>query len=141
MRGIQEEKVYAHMRRNVRKSVTLKLKHFEVRVRAVIKTQGRDPFESILPLIKISSIKKNLIRDEILFEVKRIPKIIDADMEIEVFAIYGASTADGEYKRYLGEMHFYLSKRDTDDKTTYKYKGAQPYYKHREKHSFIPEGL
>ncbi len=137
----KERKVYVRMRRNVRKSVVLKFKHFEIRVRAIITTKNQAPFEKVLPLIKIKYLKRLFIRNEILFELRKVVGVIEADLDIEVFAVYGTQSYIGEYKRYLGELDFFMSSIDDNDKTTYSYRDGIPYYLQPDKSSFIEEGL
>lgn len=137
----KEEYTYVKMRRNVRKKVSLKFKHYELRVKAEITSSEQKPFTSILPLIKIKYLKRYFIREEILFELRKIKGCKDADLMIEVFAVYGVETAIGEYKRYLGELDFFMSGVDTYEQTTYRYKKSLAYFQQPEKSSFIPEGL
>ena len=141
--GYHEEGTYVKMRRNVRKKITLSFQHYEIRVRAYcITKQNRDTrFESILNTIKISVLKRMFIRDEILFELKKIKDIIEADLEIDVYAVYGTETYHGEYKRYLGELQFFMSGIDNYEQTTYRHKNSSAYFQHPEKSKFIPERL
>ncbi len=141
MQGSKERRTYVQMRRNVRKSVALKFKHFEVRVRAIITTKGKREFESVLPLIKIKYLKRLFIRDEILYELRKVSGIVSADLDIEIFSVYGTATYIGEYKRYLGELDFFMSSIDDNEKTTYSYKDSVPYFKQPGKSDFIEEGV
>ena len=129
------------MRRNVRKSVSLKFRHFEVRVNSVITTKNGAPFERVLPLIKIKYLKRYFIRDEILFELRKVNDIVSAELDIEIFSVYGANSYAGEYKRYLGELDFFMSSIDDNEKTTYHYRDSKPYFKQPDKHDFIEERL
>ena len=137
----KEETVLVRMRRNIRKSVILKFKNYELRVKAQVVTTDNSHFESILPLIKIRFLKRYFIREEILFELKRIKGIRDADLLIEVFGVYGTENYIGEYKRYLGEMNFFMAGINQDDKATYTHKKSLAYFQQPEKSNFIPEGL
>ena len=141
MSRYKEESTYVKMRRNVRKKVSLGFKHYELRVQAEITVPGQDPYESILPTIKITYLKRQFVRDEILFELKKIKGCRDADLLIEVFAVYGTETYIGEYKRYLGELDFFMSGVDDYEQTTYRYKKSLAYFQQPEKSSFIPERL
>jgi len=141
MSRYKEEYTYVKMRRNVRKTVLLKFKHYELRVKADIVIANQKPFESILPLIKIKNLRRYFIKEEILFELKKIKGCKEADLMIEVFAVYGVETSIGEYKRYLGELDFFMSGVDTYEQATYSYKKSFAYFQQPEKSSFIPERL
>lgn len=137
----REELTYVRMRRNVRKRVTLPFKHYELRVKAFVECEGQAPFESIMPLIKIKYLKRLFIKEEIQFDLQKIKGIQNADLEIEVFAVYGTDTYIGEYKRYLGELHFYMSGISKNEETIYRYKNSLAYFQQSEKSDFIPERI
>jgi len=138
----QEEYTYVRMRRNVRKTVSLNFKHYELRVKALVSVNSRgEQFEAILPLIKISTLKRWFIRDEILYELRKINGIVNADLEIEVFAVYGTERYLGEYKRYLGELFFVMRNINEYDKTEYRYQNSKAYFQQPDKSEFIPERL
>jgi len=137
----REELSYIKMRRNVRKSVVLKFKHYEIRVKAIINPGIFESFESILPLIKLKKLKRYFIREEILYELKKIKGVENADLLIEVFGVYGTERSIGEYKRYLGELNFFMSGVDHYEQTTYRYKGSKVYFQQPDKHSFISERI
>lgn len=137
----REELTYVRMRRNVRKKVSLPFKHYELRVKAMVECEGQTPFESIMPLIKIKYLKRLFVKDEIQYDLQKIKGIQNADLEIEVFAVYGTETYIGEYKRYLGELNFYMSSISNNEKTIYRYKDSLAYFQQPEKSDFIPERI
>ena len=140
MARYKEESTYVKMRRNVRKSVNLKFKHYELRVKGEIET-STNKFESILEPIKMTYLKRWFIREEIIFELQKIKGVINADLLIEVFAVYGTDTSIGEYDRYLGELEFFVSGLDRYDKITYRHKNSLAYFQQPEKSDFIPKRL
>ncbi len=141
MQRHKEERVYSQMRRNVKKSVSLRFKHYELRVKAIVEANGQEPYDSILPIIKMKFLKRMFIRDEILYELRQYKGLTSADLTIEVFAVYGTETYIGEYKRYLGELFFFMSNIDKHDQTTYRYKTGVPYFQDPNKSNFIPERI
>lgn len=137
----REELTFVQMRRNVRRQVKLSFKHYELRVKAEIFVPKTEPFESLLPLIKIKYLKKYFIREEILYELKKIKSCKDADLLVEVFSVYGSETYLGEYKRYLGELQYFMSGIDNYEQTTCNLKKSLSYFQQPGKSDFIPEGL
>ncbi len=138
----KEEMTYSIMRRNVRKQVVLPFKFYRLRVEATLSISTQlTPLKTILPPIQLSYLKRWFIREEILTELRKIKNIKDADLHIEVFAVYGTSKAIGEYERYLGELFFFMSDIHAYDKTEYRYKASKAYYEQPEKSDFIAKRL
>lgn len=139
--GHREDYTYSKMRRNVRATVQLPFKNYEIRAKALITVDyKKEPFEVILPLIKLRRLKRWYLRNEVIFELKQIKGVVSADTMLEVFGVYGTQRAPGEYKRYLGELFFFVSNLNNDD-TEYRYKDSKVYWQQPEKSSFIEERL
>jgi len=136
----KEEAIYGKMRRNVSRTVSLKFKHYELRTKALIET-SKEQFEVILPSIKLKSLKRWFIREELIFEVKKIKNAVNADLQVEVFSVYGTETYIGEYSRYLGELEIFVAGIDKYEQTSYRFKKALTYFQQPEKSDFIPERL
>jgi hypothetical protein len=138
----QEDLTYGRMRRNVRKNVILPFKFYELRIEATLLVDYQpEKFSAILPLIKLSYLKRWFVREEILFELRKISGVVDADLHIEVFAVYGTERAIGEYKRYLGELFFYMSNVNENEHTQYQYRKSELYFKQPDKSNFIEERI
>lgn len=133
-----EERTLLRMRQNVRKSVRLTFKCYEVRIKAQMKTKTNS-FEIIPPAFQLVYLRRDYIRDEIRHEVKKVVGAIEADCMIEIFAVYHQDTSIGEYHRYLGELDFVFYGLDVYDKAPAKYKNALAYFEQPEKRKFIPK--
>lgn len=137
----REDALYSRMRKNVTKQVRLDFSHYEIRVEADVKVNYQlDSYKTILPTIKISYLKRCFIRDEVLLEIRKIKGIIEADVHLEVFAVYNIERAIGDYKRYLGELFMFMSNIPYDN-TKSSYKASKAYFEQPEKSDFIPEGI
>lgn len=142
VRKHREDVIYAVMRRNVRKQVVLPFKFYQLRVEATLTlTTQRTSVKTVLPTIQLSALKRGYIRDEILIELQKIKNVKDADLHIEVFAVYGTSNSIGEYERYLGELFFLMSEPHAYEKTKYHYKASQTYYDDPTKSDFIAKRI
>lgn len=128
------------MRRNVRKQIHLKYSHYEIRTEAnVLITTRRDRFDIILPIIKISYLRKEFIQQELDYELEKIANLKAAALRLEVFAVYTNAVSPEEYKRYLGELTFELADFKNYEAGRYSIKTAEAYYKQSKKSTFIPE--
>lgn len=136
-----EEATFARMRRNVRKNVMLRFKHYSLRVEASLTFTNGQTAKTVLPVIKLGYLKRWFIRDEVLVELQKIKKVNDADLHIEVFAVYGTERAIGEYERYLGELFIFMSNIQDYEHTEYRHKASKAYFEQPEKSDFIPERL
>lgn len=138
----KEELTYSMMRRNVRKQVVLPFKFYRLLIEATVTVSSQlTPYKTTLVPIQLSYLKRWFIRDAVLGELRKIKNIKDADLHIEVFAVYGTSKAIGEYERYLGELFFFMSDIHAYDKTEYRYKASKAYYEQPEKSDFIAKRL
>lgn len=126
------------MRHNVRRSVSLDFRCYELRVQANLRSK-QQMFEMVLPTIRLRYLTHNFIGDEIKLELSRLDGIISADCVIEVFAVYQGEASLGEYHRYLGELDFFFDSLESYDTIRSHYKNAYTYAEQPEKRNFIPK--
>lgn len=138
----RDELVFSRMRRNVRKTVQLKFRYYELRIKAKIILGKEDiPYDVILPMIRLTYLRKVYVKRELYAELLKINGITGAEAMIEVFAVYGTKRALGEYKRYLGEFLYFISNLQSNEQTLCQHQHSAAYYEQPDKHNFIPERL